>query len=244
MLLRDRRPLYEQITESIRKRTMAGELQPGERLPSEPELAERYGVSRATVREALRVLEKEGVVRSRRGQGTFVVGTRGRLQVGIDSLYSVTHAIERLGHKPGTRDAAVSIRDAGTAVRNALGLGPGARVAEVERTRLADRSAVVYSVDTVPLSLLSDPDWRRKVAEGSLFDALLQFGVSLSHSQTRFRAVRAGKRVAERLGLKAGAPVLLMEETVYDSQDRPVVMSRDYYRTDRIEVQLVRRREL
>jgi len=242
-LKRDRRPLYQQLTEVIRNEITAGEFAPGERLPSEPELSVRYGVSRATVREALRTLEKEGAVRSRRGQGTFVVGPRGVLQVGIDSLYSVSDAIRRQGHEPGSREVHVQVIEATQPERQALELAEGALVAVVERTRLASEEPVVYSIDTIPVDYLQGSDWRAEAVSGSLFDLLLRSGRKLSHTLTRFFSVRAGKAVASRLDLPVGGPLLLLEETVYDEGNRPVLMSRDYYRTDRIAVQLVRRRQ-
>lgn len=238
---RDRRPLYQQITEAIRNEIAGGEFAPGERLPSEHELSARYGASRTTIREALRALEKEGAVRSRRGQGTFVVGPPGVLQLGIDSLYSVSDAIRRQGHEPSSREVHVRIIEASQSERQVLELPEGALVAVIERTRLADGEPVVYSIDTIPLGYLPGSDWRAQVSSGSLFDLLLRSGRRLSHTLTRFFAVRAGKPVSSRLGLPAGASVLLLEETVYDENNRPVLMSRDCYRTDRIAVQLVRR---
>lgn len=250
---RDRKPFYRQVAEEIKASIAAGEWSANCQLPSEPELARRFAVSRATVREALRVLEQEGVVRARRGHGTFVVDSSRILQVGVDSLYSITDAIRLQGHTPGTAELVIRLEPPAAATTKLFteaepgtGSEAGAReaglLAVIERTRLADGNPVVYSRDMVPLRYLKVPDWQERVSMGSLFNLLLEEGFDLAFTETRIQAVGAPEEAAERLEVRPGGPVLLMEETVYDREARPVLVSQDYYRTDRIEVNLVRRR--
>ncbi|MHB9144437.1 MAG: GntR family transcriptional regulator [Symbiobacteriia bacterium] len=240
---RDRRPLYQQVGDALRLEVLEKRLLTGQQLPSEPELAQRYAVSRATIREGLRALEKEGVVHSRRGHGTFVTEPDRRLHVGVGSLYSVSDAIRRQGHTPSSRQVSIRSTVASRQQREQFGLAAGAKVVTLERTRLADGEPVVYSIDVVPQDYLRSYDWRQSLRNGSLFDVLGRAGVRLSHTRTVFHAMAVDATVADRLGLDEGGPVLRLDETVYDEADRPVVLSLDYYRTDRIEVQLVRQRQ-
>lgn len=243
---RNRQPLYRQVAEEIRQAVVTRVWPPGERLPSEPDLARHYAVSRATVREALRVLEQDGVVVASRGQGTFVRAEEALPHVGITTLYSITEVIRQQGYTPSTTEIRLS--------RSHLGaLGPlrsstsaafpdDEPVAVIERTRRADGHPVAYTQDAVPLRLLDHLHWEERVAEGSLFDLLREIGAEVDYTHTRLYAVGAPREAAQRLEVAPGAPLLMMEETVYDRKDRPVVMARDYYRTDRIEVLVIRDR--
>ncbi|HEY3366659.1 MAG TPA: GntR family transcriptional regulator [Symbiobacteriaceae bacterium] len=234
---RNRMPLYRRVAEELKRSVAAGEWEPDSQLPSEPDLARRYAVSRATVREALRALEQEGVVRSRRGQGTFAARPGAVLHVGLDSLYSMTDAILRQGQTPGATDIRIHVK----LLDGPFG-GPET-VALIERTRLADERPVAVSRDSVPLRCLAPAaDWESRVSRGSLFNLLLEVGVDLTMSRTQLRAVEAPDDVAQRLDIRPGSPLLLMTETVFDRGGTPVVNSEDYYRTDRIEVNLIRRR--
>ncbi|HYF77666.1 MAG TPA: GntR family transcriptional regulator [Symbiobacteriaceae bacterium] len=243
---RNRQPLYRQVAEEIRQAVVNRIWQPGARLPSEPDLARRYAVSRATVREALRVLEQDGVVVASRGQGTFVRAEEALPHVGINTLYSITEVIRQQGYTPSTTEIRLS--------RSHLGaLGPAQSsataafaadepVAVIERTRRADGRPVAYTQDAVPLRLLDHLHWEERVAEGSLFDLLREVGAEVDYTHTRLYAVAAPREAAHRLEVSPGAPLLMMEETVFDRKDRPVVMARDYYRTDRLEVLVIRDR--
>ncbi|HWH68660.1 MAG TPA: GntR family transcriptional regulator, partial [Candidatus Sulfotelmatobacter sp.] len=172
---RDRTPLYRLVAEEIRQGIKAGTWQQGEKLPSEPHLASLYAVSRATVREALRSLEQEGAVQSRHGNGTFVAQPGQILQVGIDSLYSITDAIRLQGRVPGTLEAAFhAVPLTGElAARFRLPPDTGETAQLIQRTRLADGQPVAFSQDTVPTRYLSG-DWRERVSGDSLFGLLLE----------------------------------------------------------------------
>jgi GntR family transcriptional regulator len=252
---RNRQPLYRQVAEEIRQAVVSRVWAPGAQLPSEPDLARRYAVSRATVREALRVLEQDGMVVANRGQGTFVRPGGALPHVGINTLYSITEVIRKQGYTPSTTEIRFSrarLADAfGAGGSAAQGLAPGGAsatfpadepVAVIERTRRADGRPVAYTQDAVPLRLLNHLHWEERVAEGSLFDLLREAGAEVDYTHTRLYAVEAPREAAHRLELSPGAPLLMMEETVYDRKDRPVVMARDYYRTDRLEVLIIRDR--
>ncbi|HWI65702.1 MAG TPA: GntR family transcriptional regulator [Symbiobacteriaceae bacterium] len=248
---RNRQPLYRQVADEIREAISQGVWPPGTQMPSEPDLARHYAVSRATVREALRVLEQDRMVTATRGLGTFVRSTASRPYVGIDTLYSITQVIRRQGYLPSTTD----VRITRTVLKAAFGdsrfpgqpkdyalLPPEEPVAVIERTRRADGRPVAYTHDAVPLRYLSEPGWEERVAKSSLFDLLREGGVEVDHTCTRLYSTAAPREAAKRLELKEGSPVMMTEETVYDQMGQPVVVARDFYSTDHIEVMVVRTR--
>jgi GntR family transcriptional regulator len=240
---RNRLPLYHLVAEEVLRTIRAGEWAPNQQLPSELELAKLYAVSRATVREALRVLEQEGTVRARRGQGTFVAASGETVQVGVDTLYSLSDALQQQGHMPGTADLQVRTEPIAGVLAQTLQIDPaaGETAAVIERTRLSDGQPVVQSRDTVPLRYLSVPGWECRVATGSLFSLLAEAELDLSWARTQVKAVEASERVAACLTVRPGAPLLMISEVIFDRGGRPVACSEDYYRTDLIEVNLVRR---
>ncbi|HYF92243.1 MAG TPA: GntR family transcriptional regulator [Symbiobacteriaceae bacterium] len=240
---RDRTPLYRLVADEIRQGIKAGTWQQGQKLPSEPQLAREYAVSRATVREALRCLEQEGVVQARHGNGTFVAQPAQMLQVGIDSLYSLTDAIRLQGRSPGTSEAVFRtvVLSGEFALRFHLPPDAAETAHVIARTRLADGQPVAFSQDTVPSRYLPG-EWQERVRYDSLFNLLLESGRRLSFATTQLSAVEAPDAVAERLDVKPGRPLLMMREIVCDSSGQPIVCSEDFYRTDRIEVSVVRRR--
>src|SRR3972149_2922520 len=118
-------PLYRQIKADLLEQIKSGQLAPGERIESELELMARYGVSRATVRQALGQLVAEGYLEIRRGLGTYVATPK--LEQGLGGFYSFSREIERLGMRPGTRVLGVRLEPATRTVAAALGAPPQAR---------------------------------------------------------------------------------------------------------------------
>src|SRR6185295_17178620 len=142
------RPLSFSVRDELAWRITSGAIPPGSRLPTEPQLAEDLGVSRATLREALRSLEEDGFVTRRRGAGTFATH-RPRLHNNLDVNFGVTEAIRASGMKPGTVDTKVVIAPASPQEADALDIGSGEPVVTIERVRTADERRVVFSRDVV-----------------------------------------------------------------------------------------------
>ena len=124
-----------------------GKVPPGGQLPPEPQLAGELGVSRPTLREALRSLEDEGVVTRSRGSGTFL-SHRPRVRNNLDVNFGVSDAIRQAGMKPGSRAAVTSIERAPAEERERLALGSAEQVIVVERVRTADGRPVAKILQT------------------------------------------------------------------------------------------------
>ena len=120
-----------------------------DKLPSEQEFANMMGISRNTVREAIRILEREGVLYSRHGVGTFLIHTRKQLSTYISVLESATKIIKSHGYCPGTLDVYCKTQRAGPRIGNFLSISPQDEIFYIERVRTADDRPVVYVEDYI-----------------------------------------------------------------------------------------------
>ena len=127
---------------------MAGRLAPGAKLPNENEIGERFGVSRATVREAVLGLMEAGYLARRHGSGTFVTKAP-RSRHALDTTVSYTEMIREAGHEPSVTLLGKTLRDPDAYEIDSFGLDAGEQVIELERVRFADRRPVIYSRDRI-----------------------------------------------------------------------------------------------
>src|SRR5947209_6249532 len=142
---RDRRTLAAQVHEDLARRIHKGELSPGQQLPSEPELARMYNVSRMTVREALKGLQREHLLYVVPGSGTFVAHVP--ITRPVTRLQSVTELAADLGYAMTTRVLTVRKVGASGAAATALGVEEGTPLLFLERLREVDDQPAIYSLD-------------------------------------------------------------------------------------------------
>ena len=234
----DTRSLPSRLTGHLRELILDGSLAAGTQLPTEPELAVRFRVSRATVREALKQLENEGTVVVRRGRGRFVSNAP-VLRRPITRLESVTELLASHGYQVENRvlSAAVAAPTADETQR--LRLPPAAEVFRLERLRLHDGEPLIYSVDVLPAAHVSDPegtDW-----SGSLFATLAARGLAPVTSVATIRAAHLPAGAAAACGTDPALPWLLMVQLNLRTDGTPVIYSHDYHRGDRFSFDLLRR---
>ncbi|HSL11393.1 MAG TPA: GntR family transcriptional regulator [Actinomycetota bacterium] len=228
------------VRDELAARIASGRIQPGGRLPPEPELAEQLGVSRATLREALRSLEEDGFVTRTRGAGTYATN-RPRLRNNLDVNFGVTDAIRAAGREPGTAEVSVSTEAVSEAEAALLDLEPGDPVIVVERVRTADGVRVVVSRDVVSATRLGSAPVVG-LGEGSLYELLEREGaVALHHGVVSLEPATADKAMAKRLGVRAGTLLLYLRQVDFDRDGDPVILSHEHHLAEEFEFTVVRR---
>jgi GntR family transcriptional regulator len=230
------------VQDELKQRIDRGELAAGARLPSEPELAAELQVSRATLREALRAMELEGLLRRRQGSGTFVAEYP-RMATSLDVNFGVTDAIRAAGMTAGIAQARHWVEPVPAGEAALLELEPGQDVLVIERVRTAGDKPVVLSRDLVPSRLIGGNDRAVKgMLERSIYDVLeRELGIVISHGVARFRPVRAGHAVAARLGVPRGELLLYLWQVDYAEEGTPVVSSHEFHLADAFDFTVVRR---
>jgi GntR family transcriptional regulator len=218
--------------------------QPGWRLPSEPELVERLGVSRGSVREALKLLEQEGIVNVVHGSGRYVSPLASlRAARPLTVFESVTAMLHRHGYDVTNRVLSVRLTPADDAERVAFGLDEGAGVVRLRRLRLDGRIPLVASVDTFPAMLLADdePTYPNAFA-GSLCEWLAARGCEPVSSAAEFRAAEPPDDVSGFESSEGGsAPWLLIAERCVDRRGATVLLSQNFQRGDLLSFGVLRR---
>jgi len=217
-----------------------------EKLPSEADLAKMMGVSRNTVREAIRILERENVLYSRHGVGTFVVNPGKHLTTTISVLESATKIIMDHGYTPSTLDRYIDVRKADERIANLLGIEKGDKILYIERVRAADGMPVVYIEDYI--SYIDGIDAMKLEYERTKPESLLSFletypNMEIEYVVCGIKAVFSDKRVEKKLQLKSQKALILLEQTHYSVKGQPILYSDSYFLSDKFEFNVVRKRK-
>lgn len=219
-----------------------GSLEPGSRLPAEPELADKLGVSRNSLREALRSLEGCGLVTKRHGVGTFVTESRPLVRGGLERLVSITDFIAGEGREPGSVLLRLSTINAGPELERRLCIGGGQEVAVIESLKTADSQPVALCIDYIPTTYLPDG-----FDAGSLHEAIFEglqreLGIVIKYAECRIVPATASAALALKLNIAEGAAVLLLDQVHVDERGRRVFHSRSYFPPNRFSFVLIRHR--
>lgn len=229
--------LADRLRDELLEEMTSSQLRPGDKLPTEGELATRFGVSRATVREAVTSLVEAGYVTRRHGSGSYV-SERRRMPHGLDSTLSYLAMIESAGVRAGMR-VLDAVLEQSSKIDSPLQLSQGDTVLAVERVRTADDQPVIYSRDRIPARLLrADLDLQN--LDPSLFGLLSSSGHAADHATATLRAVASTSRTAKVLGVRRGKPLLYIEEVDYDREGTPVMLSREWHVSEAFDVRINR----
>lgn len=227
----DDRPLYQQVRDHIKARLTSGVWKPGDLLPTELELSREFEISPGTVRQAILSLVREGLLTRRAGRGTFVAR--------IESWHSFDRFFRfREGHsgkdfRPEIhliKTKIVKARDAEVARK--LNLKQGDEALSLQRLLVQNGTPVCVYHSFLPGELA--PGLQGEDLTERLYPILeRKFGIYVVRAEEFLRAVEADSDIAQRLDVKKGAPVILIERIVYTFDEKIIEFRRTYGRSDR-----------
>jgi GntR family transcriptional regulator len=222
-------PAYRRIAEDLRRAIGNGTLVPDQRLPSESELAEQYGVTRMTVRQAVDPLVRSGLLMRRQGAGTFVARPAPPTRR-LDRLESFTEEVRSTGRRLTTRLLECDVVPAPSELVGFLGIEPRAAVVRVARLRIIDHVPTIVMTSWLPHARVRGLE-ETALRDGSLYAALREdFGVIPRRAEQRVSAVPANRVVADLLGVEAGAPTLRLERVTYADRGEAFEFARSWTR--------------
>ena len=225
------RPIYRQLCDLLEAR-LVDEARPGDRLPSEAELAQQFDVNRLTVRRALNELNQRGLIETVHGKGSFVASPRVRYNVSAGRDASFTHSMHELGHQVSIRVLSAEIVEHSEWQAE---LCTDGAVLVCKTLRLVDGEP--WSLSLTSLGAEHFPGLAEQwTGETSLFDYLLKYhGVRMKRAYRTFAAGMAEPAEAEHLQLRIGAAILEMRGLNVDQEGKPVAVVRHTYRGDRVQ---------
>jgi GntR family transcriptional regulator len=227
-------PIYLQIQSVLREQISAGELSPGDQIPSEVELANRWSVSRMTVRKAIEGLVAKGDLFRQPGKGTFV--TKDVMSYGFSTMLSFSRTLKSRGYKVSTQVLRQEVIPGPQHICHKLNLNPGSEVLVIRRLRFVNEEPVAIHTsyfDQRVFSALVNFD----LVNGSLLDSMEQiYGIHMASTKDTVRAGSSSTEVSALLGIKSGRPVLIMEGTAFDERGTPTRYTEAIYNGDMFEL--------
>jgi GntR family transcriptional regulator len=224
-------PLYSQIAERLTDRIKAGKLAIGSRLPPERELSQALGVNRMTLRQALHMLETQGLLVRRQGDGTYVAEPVIERQAG--KLFSFTRGMTQRGYKPGGQIVLFAQRPVDAAMARNLRLRADAPVYDLHRLRFIEDEPVMLERFVISVQLFPELK-QHDLAHRSIYEVMeKEYGVQVQQARQSLEPVLAGKYEAGLLGIKSGSPLMLERRVSFDKDGRPLEYGSDLYRGDR-----------
>ena len=230
-----RAPLYEQVANDLRRRIRSGEF--GDTLPSQEKLCELLDVSRTTLREAMRVLALEGLVKVRRGMSTAIPVNSPRFTPGLETLTSISSIIARSGYDVATKELAVEFLPKNTSYPKL----PDAPLVRIQRVRTAGAAKVLYSVEAITGNEETRGALDAYLKTGSLLAWLGADGRRLDYARTTISAKSATRQEAARLEVRPGSALVSLEQVGYTNRDEAVYFGQGLYRPDIVQFHILSR---
>lgn len=230
-------PFYFQLRKALSEEIAYGRWQPGDRLPSEPDICRHFDVSRTTVRQALAELEGEGIIRKDKGRGTFVAVPRTSSWF-LQSSHGFFDEAKREGHEVISHVMRAEVAPLSGWACDALELPEGEPGVVLERLRWVDRRVVMFVETYLPkrfAEIILDADLER----GSLYGTLeAQMGCRVASGRRVVEATTAKDTMATLLEVAPGNPLLYVESVSYNEAREPFECYRAWHRADRTKIQV------
>lgn len=214
---------------------------PGERLPAEPDLAKKLGVSRATLREAMRSFEGQGLIRRRQGVGTFVVSQGKVIDTGLEKLESIETMAQKIGLNVAMGDLRIEDIRANQEQADLFKLELDLPLVKIGRVIYAEKRPVAYLIDILPAGILSQEELTTGFT-GSVLDMLLTRGSpKLHNSISEVHAVAAAVEVARALEIQRGDVLLMFTGQLFTDIGQMIDISTSYFLPGYFKFHIVRR---
>jgi GntR family transcriptional regulator len=234
-------PYYYQLLEILRSQIKAGYYSPGDKLPSEKELCEQFGISRTVVRQALGELESNNVIFRKKGKGTYV--EKPKISGGlVQKLTGFYQDMVEKGFVPGTKVLQQHVIPADQQIARYLAVPVGEETIEIRRLRSINHEPILLVTTYLPLSIapgLVDYD----LTDQSLYAFLeAKYGIVITRGTRYIEAVLASEEEASLLEIHAGDPLLMLDSVSSDESGQPIEYYHAVHRGDRsrFEVNLFR----
>jgi len=219
------------LTQRLQKELgeLINKTEPGGRLPSEPRLSKQLGVSRATLREAMRPFETQGLIRRRQGSGTYVTHLSHTINSGLEVLESIETMAKRIGLDVRMTEKKVIARPATKDEATFLNIEVGSFVIHLSRVMQAEARPVAYLIDVIPSTML-DPGELTEDFTGSVLDYFIQRGEpKISSSRCEITAVSASSKIARSMGIQRGDVLLRFVAFLFTEQGQVMDYSFSYF---------------
>lgn len=235
-------PLRYQIKDFILDLLRRDQYQPGDKIPTESELAEMLDVSRATLREGLHLLEEDRVIRAKHGSGRYLLSMPEDLEFEITRLQSVTEMLLGFEIDVSTKVIDVVYLPADEEIAWHLQIPKGTTVIAIERARYAKDKPIIYSIDILEKDKIGD-HWTKKDFEGSLLKILEEkFGLFLDYSVATIKAVIGKEVIPPEIEINPNVPWIVLIQTNFSRTGDPIIFSKDYHRADDVSFKVKRLR--
>ncbi len=234
-------PYYYQLIEILKQQIEDGVWVPGDKMPSELELCDSYGVSRTVVRQALRELEANSFIVRRKGKGTFVA--KPKINEGLIQRLTVFYQdMTEKGFKPTTHVLFQDIMPATTKTARYLEVPVGTEIIEIQRLRFINDEPIQLVTTYIPLHLCPKLV-KADLSNRSLYEYLeTEYGIQITRGTRYIEAVLATKEEAKLLDIDEGDPLVLLDSVSYSATEQPIEYYHALHRGDRsrFEVNLIR----
>lgn len=235
-------PIYYQLEEEIKSMILHQQLKPGDLLPSEREYAEKYAISRMTVRQAISNLVKEGLIYRQKGKGTFVADKK--FEQDLSGLTSFSEDMRSRGLVPSNQLIEFDFISGDEQLASILNITPSEKICKIKRVRLANEEPVALETVYTPQKVIGDLSYHDFTE--SFYDYVeknLHFKIGFGH-QT-IEAALATDEETTYLHIQQGSPVLVMQRTTYlqDEQQTPIEYVTSTYRADKYKFKMKMKRD-
>ncbi len=233
--------LIQKIKLELQNAIINGDIKPGEKLPSESELSKMLSVSRNTVREAIVLLEKMGLVTKKRGVGTFVTQAQPLISGGIERLTGVTKIISDQGVKATSEIIDYKIINSDTFISQTLDINLNSKIVFLKTLKKASYEPVAICIDYIP-KLFFKNKVEPELLYGSVFSGLEKhYDINIKFAECNLVPVLSDKEISSLLKLKTNSPLIKLKQIHYDYDNRKVIYSESFF-PEKMVFKLIRRR--